>query len=198
MTRVKTANARLSQVSRQFSSSASMSASAPKSGAGAGANAALDDNKLVKLLSEGGLRTILLNREKALNALNQEMVDLIDAALDECIQAAACNVILLRGTGRALCSGGDVLAVVKAADSADAKVRNTALDFFQSEFQLDYKIARLGEAANAHSAGKGAEDARTLTKSKAASSRSPRPLSRSWTASPWAEASASRCMRPSA
>ncbi len=172
--RVNTANARLSQVSRQFSSSVSMSASAPKSGAGAGANAALDDNKLVKLLSEGGLRTILLNREKALNALNQQMVDLIDAALDECIQAAACNVILLRGTGRALCSGGDVLAVVKAADSSDAKVRNTALDFFQSEFQLDYKIARLGEAANAHSAGKGAEDARTLTKSKGGELKKPK------------------------
>ncbi|GAC97669.1 enoyl-CoA hydratase/isomerase [Pseudozyma hubeiensis SY62] len=162
------ANARLNQLTRQISSTAShtMTASPPNRASSAGAGS-MDDAKLVKLLSEGGLRTILLNREKALNALNQEMVDLINAALDECIRSTNCNVILLRGVGRALCSGGDVLAVVKAADSSDPKTRNTALDFFQSEFQLDYKIARLGEAANAHSAGAGAEDARTLAESKA-------------------------------
>ena len=181
--RVNTANARLNQVSRQFSSAvpAAMMASAPNrasssssSSSSAAATSAGDDNKLVKLLSEGGLRTILLNREKALNALNQEMVDLIDRSLDQCIQSANCNVILLRGVGRALCSGGDVLAVVKAADSSDPNVRNTALDFFSSEFQLDYKIARLGEAANAHSAGQGAEDARTLAKRKGGDIKKPK------------------------
>lgn len=171
--RITSANARLGQVSRQMSHSAAMSASAPNR-ASSSASGAADDTKLVKLLSEGGLRTILLNREKALNALNQEMVDLINSALDECIHSSNCNVILLRGVGRALCSGGDVLAVVKAADSSDPKVRNTALDFFQSEFQLDYKIARLGEAANAHSAGAGAEDARTLTKSKGGELKNPK------------------------
>lgn len=150
-----------------------MSASPPTRASGT-SNGGAGGDKLVKLLSEGGLRTILLNREKALNALNQEMVDLIDRALDECIQSSNCNVILLRGVGRALCSGGDVLAVVKAADSPDAKTRNTALDFFSSEFQLDYKIARLGEAANAHSAGQGAEDARTLAKSKGGDVKAPK------------------------
>ncbi|KAJ1026950.1 hypothetical protein NDA16_002243 [Ustilago loliicola] len=177
--RVSTANSRLNQVSRQFSSSpanpAAMSASAPnRASASSKAGSAINDNKLVKLLSEGGLRTILLNREKALNALNQEMVNLLEKALDECVRSSTCNVILLRGVGRALCSGGDVLAVVKAADSSDPKARNTALDFFRSEFQLDYKIARLGEAANAHSAGKGAEDARILTKSKGGEVKNPK------------------------
>ncbi|CBQ73473.1 related to enoyl-CoA-hydratase [Sporisorium reilianum SRZ2] len=163
--RVTAANARLNQVSCQFSSArpAAMSASASP-----------PSEPLVKLLSEGGLRTIVLNREKALNALNQEMVTLIDRALDDCIHSAHCNVILLRGVGRALCSGGDVLAVVKAADSGDPKVRNTALNFFSSEFQLDYKIARLGEAANAHSAGQGAEDAVTLAKSKGGDVKRPK------------------------
>uniref|UniRef100_V5EKE4 3-hydroxyisobutyryl-CoA hydrolase n=2 Tax=Kalmanozyma brasiliensis (strain GHG001) TaxID=1365824 RepID=V5EKE4_KALBG len=172
------ANNRLNQVSRQLTSSRPvvMSASAPNRASAASSTVSTNanDDKLVKLLSEGGLRTILLNREKALNALNQEMVDLIDAALDECIRSSTCNVILLRGTGRALCSGGDVLAVVKAADSKDAATRNTALDFFRSEFQLDYKIARLGEAANAHSAGQGAEDARTLAKSKGGDFKKPK------------------------
>lgn len=152
-----------------------MSASAPNRAAAAPkAESATDDNKLVKLLSEGGLRTILLNREKALNALNQEMVTLLEEALAECVRSSTCNVILLRGVGRALCSGGDVLAVVKAADSSDPKVRNNALKFFQSEFQLDYKIARLGEAANAHSAGKGAEDARKLSQGKGGEVKNPK------------------------
>lgn len=177
--RVSTANSRLNQVSRQFSSSpahpASMSASAPnRAAAASNAGSAADDKKLVKLLSEGGLRTILLNREKALNALNQEMVNLLEEALNECLRSSTCNIILLRGVGRALCSGGDVLAVVKAADSGDPKVRNSALEFFRSEFQLDYKIARLGEATNAHSADKGAEYASTLTKSKGSEVKNPK------------------------
>lgn len=150
------------------------SANRASASASASAGGSVDDSKLVKLLSEGGLRTILLNREKALNALNQEMVDLINSALDVCTHSSNCNVIMLRGVGRALCSGGDVLAVVKAADSSDPKVRNTALDFFQSEFQLDYKIARLGEAANAHSAGAGAEDARTLAERKGSELKKPK------------------------
>ncbi|SNX87193.1 related to enoyl-CoA-hydratase [Melanopsichium pennsylvanicum] len=171
--RTTVANSRLNAISCQMSTShpAAMSASALTRASGA---SSMNDEKLVKLLSEGGLRTILLHREKALNALNQEMVDLINAALDECVRSSTCNVILLRGVGRALCSGGDVLAVVKAADSSDPKVRDTALDFFRTEFQLDYKIARLGEAANAHSAGKGAEDARTLTKSKGGELKNPK------------------------
>ncbi|CDS00745.1 related to enoyl-CoA-hydratase [Sporisorium scitamineum] len=174
--RVNAANARLSQVSRQFSTThpAAMSASPPSRASSARGATIGGGDKLVKLLSEGGLRTILLNREKALNALNQKMVNLIDRALDECIQSSNCNVILLRGVGRALCSGGDVLAVVKAAHSPDPNIRNTALDFFSSEFQLDYKIACLGEAANAHSAGHGAEDARTLAKSKGGDVKKPK------------------------
>lgn len=171
--RTTSANTRLQLVSRQLSSSSPMLA-APSSNTNAKMTAGAGQEKLVNLLSEGGLRTILLNREKALNALNQEMVTLINNALDECVRSSTCNVILLRGVGRALCSGGDVLAVVKAADSSDPKIRNTALDFFKTEFQLDYKIARLGEAANAHSAGKGAEDARTLAKSKGGELRKPK------------------------
>ncbi|PWN52529.1 ClpP/crotonase [Violaceomyces palustris] len=152
---------RLSQISRHMSSSATSAAasSSPR-------NAVGGDDKLVLTSSEGSLRTITLNRPSALNALNQEMVDLLDQAITSFTRSSSCQVILLRGNGRALCSGGDVLAVVKAADSPDPKVREKALTFFQKEFQLDYKIARLGESAYARGVKQGGEDARMLVRSK--------------------------------
>lgn len=52
-------------------------------------------------------------------------------------------VVLLRGNGRALCSGGDVMAVVTQAADKDPSVRQRALDFFKAEFELDYAIATL-------------------------------------------------------
>lgn len=96
----------------------------------------------VKLLNDGPLRTILLNRPKSLNALDADMVALIAEALQS-ISKSDAPVVLLRGVGRALCSGGDVLAVVKAADKPET--REQALDFFKAEFELDYAIATLYE-----------------------------------------------------
>lgn len=130
------------------------------------------ESALVRMSSDGGLRTITLNREKALNALNQEMVNQLRVALDECVRSTTCNVILLRGVGRALCSGGDVLAVVKAANKPETA--QSALDFFQSEFELDYKIARLGEAVGAHSGGEAAKAARTFSQSKGSDIQNPK------------------------
>jgi 3-hydroxyisobutyryl-CoA hydrolase len=91
-------------------------------------------------MQNGSQTTILLNRPKALNAIDTEMVQLIQEAINAC---PAENHIVLRGKGRALCSGGDVLAVVNAANSQDSATRQEALTFFQNEFQLDFNIASL-------------------------------------------------------
>ena len=157
---------RLNQITRHMSSSNSVQAApVARKQAHSPAAVAKDDDKLVKLLSEGGLRTILLNRSGNLNALNQDMVNLLDSYIDTCSRSASCNIILLRGVGRALCSGGDVLAVVQSAASNDAAVRSRSLSFFQSEYQLDYKIAKLGQVASANSAGKAAESTNKVLRS---------------------------------
>lgn len=46
------------------------------------------------------------------------------------------------------------MAVVTSAASEDPKQRQKALDFFKAEFELDYKIAKLGEQV-LENAGKG-------------------------------------------
>lgn len=101
-----------------------------------------DEPKVLTLL-EGNTTTILLNRPKALNALDDEMIHLIEEALDS---TPPHTHIVLRGVGRGLCSGGDVLSVVTRANSEDPAERQKALTFFKDEFELDYKIATLDQA----------------------------------------------------
>lgn len=103
-----------------------------------------DEPKVLTLL-EGNTATILLNRPKALNALDTEMIHMIEEALKS---TPPHSHVVLRGKGRALCSGGDVMAVVTAANSKDPKVRQEALTFFKDEFQLDYQIATLHQGKN--------------------------------------------------
>ena len=101
-----------------------------------------DEPKVLTLL-EGNTTTILLNRPKALNALDDEMIHLIEEALDS---TPPHTHVVLRGVGRGLCSGGDVLSVVTRANSKDPVERQKALTFFKDEFELDYKIATLDQA----------------------------------------------------
>ncbi|KDN48507.1 ClpP/crotonase [Tilletiaria anomala UBC 951] len=147
---------RVSQVSRHLhsgpalamaSSASSTAAASSKHGKAKEADAG---EPLVLASANGNLRTIVLNRPKALNALNIEMIRLIRWHLESFAkEASSASVIALRGEGRALCSGGDVLAVVGAANSKDETQRQNALTFFQEEFELDHMIATLGERSSA-------------------------------------------------
>lgn len=102
------------------------------------------DEAKVLTFHHGNSTTIMLNRPKALNALDAEMIELIDQAIET---SAPHTSIVLRGKGRALCSGGDVMAVVTQANSKDPKVRQQALAFFKEEFELDYRIATLNKGS---------------------------------------------------
>ena len=65
---------------------------------------------------EGSAGTILMNRPKALNALNQEMIRGFAAAIADWRHDASVKLALLEGAGgRAFCAGGDVRAVRAAA-----------------------------------------------------------------------------------
>lgn len=76
-----------------------------------------------------------LNRPRALNSINQEMVDLIREALDKWIDDEAVHRVLIYSTSdRAFCAGGDVRAVREAILAGDPA---TADHYFVEEFMMN-------------------------------------------------------------
>ncbi|KAF7311354.1 3-hydroxyisobutyryl-CoA hydrolase, mitochondrial [Mycena kentingensis (nom. inval.)] len=96
---------------------------------------------VVRFESTLGLRTYVLNRPKKLNALNDEMLNILRPKIEEWDDAELGSVIVGTGAGRGFCAGGDVESVVKAA--ADVATRSKAIDFFKREFELDLLLASL-------------------------------------------------------
>ncbi|MCZ6859346.1 MAG: enoyl-CoA hydratase/isomerase family protein [Alphaproteobacteria bacterium] len=58
--------------------------------------------------TEGGIRTITLNRPERLNAINHALIADFNSALDDAAGDDATRVIILRGAGRAFCAGDDL------------------------------------------------------------------------------------------
>jgi enoyl-CoA hydratase/carnithine racemase len=88
---------------------------------------------------EDGVGFVTLNRPKAINSLNQGMVDELRAVLAGWEQDAAVRVVVLSGAGeRGLCAGGDVVAIYHSA-RADGVV---ARRFWRDEYLLNGQIGR--------------------------------------------------------
>ncbi|KAF9203701.1 hypothetical protein BGZ49_006138 [Haplosporangium sp. Z 27] len=86
-------------------------------------------------------RTFILNRPKALNALNLSMVRNMTPQLQAWDASDLCKVIVIKGSGeKAFCAGGDVRHVV---EQAIAQKHDLALDFFAEEYKLNHMIATL-------------------------------------------------------
>lgn len=82
---------------------------------------------------------ITLNRPKALNALNQNMVELLGQALREFAANDDVAVVILRGAGdRGLCAGGDIVALYNDAIENGA----AAAKFWHDEYQLNHYISQ--------------------------------------------------------
>ena len=88
----------------------------------------------------GAAGFILLNRPQALNALNHEMVQALDAALEVWAQDPAIERVVISGAGgRAFCAGGDIRLMheLGVAGRFDEQ-----LDFYREEYRLNQRIAR--------------------------------------------------------
>lgn len=86
------------------------------------------------------LGEVKLNRPKALNSLDLDMIDAITAQLTQWEQDQSVSLILLSGEGeKGFCAGGDVKAVRSAllADGVDG-----ATAFFDREYALYQRIAK--------------------------------------------------------
>ncbi|KAF7726241.1 hypothetical protein EC973_008951 [Apophysomyces ossiformis] len=87
-----------------------------------------------------GVRSVVLNRPKKLNALNLEMVRAITPEIQAWEKSDLAKVILLKSCGgKGFCAGGDVKTVVDLAAAGDPQ----ATKFFEEEYQLDHLIASL-------------------------------------------------------
>ncbi|MFZ5631256.1 MAG: enoyl-CoA hydratase/isomerase family protein [Bacillota bacterium] len=64
--------------------------------------------KTVILRSEDGVATIVLNRPEQFNALDFQLGDDLIAALEACIRDDTVRAVVLTGSGKAFCSGGDL------------------------------------------------------------------------------------------
>lgn len=88
--------------------------------------------------TRGHLGIITLNRPRAINAMDTEMVRRTDAALDAFARDDAVRAVLLRGAGeRGLCAGGDIRALHRACTEDPEQ----GFAFFRAEYALDLRIA---------------------------------------------------------
>ncbi|GMA50879.1 crotonase [Alicyclobacillus contaminans] len=96
----------------------------------------MGEEKLVELNVDGAFATITLNRPKQLNALNQAVIEQLNAVLDDILQEKRVRVVLLRGEGRAFAAGADI-AEMAGLDSV------IALEFARRGQAVLNKLERL-------------------------------------------------------
>jgi enoyl-CoA hydratase len=91
---------------------------------------------------DGGIGLITLNRPKAINSLNQQMVDALSAVLTRWEADDAVRAVVLSGAGeRGLCAGGDVVAVYRSAREGGVEARR----FWRDEYLLNGHIGRFAK-----------------------------------------------------
>lgn len=87
----------------------------------------------------GTLGRIVLNRPRAINALNHAMVQTIAATLLEWADDDSVHAVLLTGAGeRGLCAGGDIVSIYHDAREGGSG----SADFWRDEYVLNAAIAR--------------------------------------------------------
>jgi len=88
---------------------------------------------------EGRAGTLLMNRPRALNALDLAMIRDFAAAIAAWRDDAAVSLVILEGAGgRAFCAGGDVRQVRQDALDGDALAVRA---FFEAEYAVNFGIA---------------------------------------------------------
>merc|ERR1719228_706180 len=96
-------------------------------------------NQSVVASVRGVVGMITLNRPKALNALNLEMIQTLTPLLKrwETMEEGVEMVIIKGEGGKAFCAGGDIRAITEVPGGSMQK------QFFTEEYQLDYLVGRL-------------------------------------------------------
>ncbi|KAM8857411.1 3-hydroxyisobutyryl-CoA hydrolase, mitochondrial [Synchiropus picturatus] len=91
---------------------------------------------VVLLEKVGRAGVITMNRPKVLNALNLAMIQIILPQLKKWEVDNETDMVIIKGHGRAFCSGGDIRAVTEAGKVGDPY----AQEFFRQEYTLNNAI----------------------------------------------------------
>ncbi|GAA5849794.1 hypothetical protein JCM3766R1_007017 [Sporobolomyces carnicolor] len=138
------ATQRISMVSQHLSTSSSSSAApAASGGATRTPNGGGDASAPVLFEAEHSLRRIVLNRAKALNSLNDEMVDLILPQLSKFEQSDLANVVVIKSNSKHFCAGGDVVSLAKSLDNESEWKK--ASGFFTKEYKMNHFLATMSK-----------------------------------------------------
>lgn len=91
---------------------------------------------------DGGVGLVTLNRPKAINSLNQTMVDLLSTVLIRWERDDEVRAVVVSGAGeRGLCAGGDVVAVYHSARKDGVEARR----FWRAEYLMNGQIGRFSK-----------------------------------------------------
>ncbi len=85
-------------------------------------------SELLKFTINNRVGLITLNRPEKLNAFTPEMKNAWLAALEECRTSDEVNVIVITGTGRAFCTGGDVSRFAEHSHESLNDVKERVVD----------------------------------------------------------------------
>lgn len=110
---------------------------------------------LIQFGIEGGIATLTLNRADKLNALDRATMAALSAALDKLDGAQDVRAVILTGTGKAFCAGGDIAdwgSIAPGAFGFDWVRKGHAL--FDRFAQLRFPLIA---AINGHALGGGLE-----------------------------------------
>ncbi|MEP6718596.1 MAG: enoyl-CoA hydratase-related protein [bacterium] len=92
-----------------------------------------NETQFVLYSVEGSIATLILNRPEKRNALNAAMIEQLKSSLRKANDDAAIKAIIITGAGNDFCSGADLSALQKIADSSVSEKADDArslLDLF--------------------------------------------------------------------
>ncbi len=89
---------------------------------------------------DNGVATLTMNRPQARNALSREMMEALSQALPRLAADTQVRAVVLTGTGKAFCSGGDVKNFAKAAASG---VEPMGFDQRVNDLRMRMEVSRM-------------------------------------------------------
>lgn len=88
------------------------------------------ENRPVLVATDGGARTLTLNRPTAYNSFDRTMKDALLTAVTEAAADDAVRVVVITGAGRAFCAGQDLKEHLARVQAQDPGVADTVTEFY--------------------------------------------------------------------